>query len=102
MSSATNLFMELSMFRCPYCEKPGISPVRKAIMSPGLLATCLSCGESSTLRYTSWLIAMIPGSILMLIAMFVNSEAIEWSLNIIGIILMIVIPLLYAPLHKET
>ena len=83
------------------CEKRGISAVRKAIMSPGLLATCISCGGASTLRYASWLIAMIPGSILMIAAMFVSSESMEWSLNIIGVILMIVIPLLYAPLHRE-
>ena len=89
------------MFRCPHCEKPGISPVRKVILSPGLLATCNSCNATSTLRYASWLTGMIPGSIMMVAAMFVDSDSIEWSLNIIGVILMIVIPLLFAPLHKE-
>ena len=89
------------MFTCPHCEKPGISPERKAILSPGLLATCDSCSESSTLRYQSWLMGMIPGSILMIAAMFVGSESLEWSLNIAGVILMIIIPLLFAPLHKE-
>jgi hypothetical protein len=43
---------------------------------------------------------MIPGSILMVIAMFVESSEIEWSLNIAGIVLMIIIPLLFAPLVK--
>ena len=89
------------MFHCPHCEKPGISPVRKAILSPGLLATCKSCNGSSTLRYPSWLMGMLPGSILMIASMFVDSGSVEWSLNIIGIILMIIIPLLFAPLHKE-
>jgi len=89
------------MFHCPHCEKPGISPVRKAILSPGLLATCKSCNGSSTLRYPSWLMGMLPGSILMIAAMFVGSDSVEWSLNIIGVILMIIIPLLFAPLHKE-
>jgi len=89
------------MFTCPHCEKPGISPVRKAILSPGLLATCNSCSSSSSLRYPSWLMGMLPGSILMIAAMFVDSDSVEWSLNIIGVILMIIIPLLFAPLHKE-
>ena len=89
------------MFNCPHCEKPGISPVRKAILSPGLLATCNSCNQSSTLRYSSWLKGMIPGSIVMVASMFVESTSVEWSLSIVGFILMIAIPLKYAPLHKE-
>jgi hypothetical protein len=89
------------MFQCPHCEKPGISTVRKSILSPGMLATCHSCGGASTLRYASWLTGMVPGSLLMVAAMFVDSEAIEWSLNIIGVILMILVPMLFAPLHKE-
>lgn len=44
---------------------------------------------------------MIPGSILMIAAMFVDSETKEWSLNIVGVLLMIILPLLFAPLHKE-
>lgn len=44
---------------------------------------------------------MLPGTILMLAALLVDSASVEWSLNIIGIILMIVIPYLFTPLHKE-
>ena len=89
------------MFTCPHCEKPGISPVRKAILSPGLLATCKSCSQSSTLRYPTWIKGMLPGSVVMVASMFVESTSVEWSLSIVGFILMIVIPLLYSPLHKE-
>ena len=89
------------MFVCPHCDKPGISPLRKAILSPGLLATCNSCGGASSTRYPSWLAAMLPGSILMVAAMFVDSDSVEWSLNIFGLMLMIVIPFLFASLHKE-
>ncbi len=89
------------MFNCPHCEKPGISPLRKAILSPGFLATCNSCGASSSIRYRSWLPAMLPGSILMVMAMFVDSDLVEWSLSIFGLILMIVIPFWFTPLHKD-
>jgi hypothetical protein len=44
---------------------------------------------------------MLPGSGLMIAALFVDYEWIEWPLNIIGLMLMIVIPLLFTPLHKE-
>lgn len=89
------------MFQCPHCKKPGISTLRKTILSPGLLATCKSCSRTSGLRYPSWLLGMLPGSILMIAAMFVESASVEWSINIIGIVLMVIIPLLFAPLHKD-
>ena len=88
------------MFRCPHCEKPGISPLRKAILSPGLLATCNSCNEVSDIRYPPWLTAMLPGSALMIAAFFVHSESLEWYLNIAGVILMVMIPSIFTPLHK--
>jgi hypothetical protein len=44
---------------------------------------------------------MLPGSILMILAMFVDSVSAEWLLNGIGLILMIVIPLMFTPLHLE-
>ena len=90
------------MFRCPHCEKPSISPLRKAILSPGLLATCNSCSGASSIRYPSWLTAMLPGSVLMIAALFVASESLEWSLNIVGFLLMVIIPFIFTPLHKET
>jgi len=37
----------------------------------------------------------------MLAALFVASETAEWSLNIVGLILMILLPFLFTPLHKE-
>jgi hypothetical protein len=86
---------------CPHCKKDSISPFKKAILSPGLLATCKACGKPSTLRYKSWLIAMIPGSILLLAALFVDSKSIEWTLNIIGLLLIIILPYFFSPLHKE-
>ena len=89
------------MINCPHCEKQGISPLRKAILSPGLIAICKSCSSSSGLRYSSWLTAMLPGSVLMIVAMFADTDSVEWSLNLIGLILMIIIPLIFAPLHKE-
>jgi hypothetical protein len=44
---------------------------------------------------------MLPGSVLMIAALFVASESLEWVLNIVGFILMLVIPFLFSPLHKE-
>ncbi len=90
------------MFHCPHCDKPGISTLRKSVLSPGLRATCRTCGKLSGVRYASWLTAMIPGSALMLIALLVKSESLEWTLNIVGFLLMIAIPFLFVPLQKES
>jgi hypothetical protein len=89
------------MFHCPHCDKPGISSLRKAILSPGLLAICKSCSGLSGVRYSSWLIAMLPGTVLMIAALFVESDPLVWALNIVGLVLMIVIPWLFVPLHSE-
>ena len=89
------------MIRCPHCEQPGISPLRKAILSPGISAVCKSCGKPSGIGYPSWLTAMLPGSVLMVAALLVNSQRLEWTLNTAGFLLMIVIPLLFTPLRKE-
>jgi len=89
------------MFNCPHCNNPGISNLLKAVLSPGLHATCKICGKLSSVRYSSWLAAMIPGSILMLTALFVRAESLEWILNIVGVILMIAFPFLFTPLRKE-
>lgn len=89
------------MVTCPHCNKPGISKLRKAILSPGLTASCAQCGEIADITYTPWLKAMIPGSILMLIALFIDTEWLEYALNIIGFALMIIIPYFAVPLEKE-
>ena len=90
-----------TMIRCPHCEQPGIPPLRKAVMSPGLSAICTFCKKPSGIAYPSWLAAMIPGSVLMIAALFVQSERLEWIINIVGLLLMIVIPFLYTPLRKQ-
>jgi len=37
----------------------------------------------------------------MIAALFVTTESLQWCLNIVGFILMLVIPFLFTPLHKE-
>lgn len=44
---------------------------------------------------------MLPGSILMLAAMFISSELVALALNMFALIMIIMIPLWFAPLHKE-
>jgi hypothetical protein len=92
---------KIPMIRCPHCEQPGISPLRKAILSPGISAVCAVCGKPSSISYPSWVTSMLPGSVLMVAALLVHSERLEWTLNTVGFLLMIVIPLLFTPLRKQ-
>jgi len=47
-----------------------------------------------------WLAAMLPGTGLMIAALFVDSATLEWALNITGFLLMVVMPFLFTPLCK--
>ncbi|MCP4331987.1 MAG: hypothetical protein GY785_04980 [Gammaproteobacteria bacterium] len=44
---------------------------------------------------------MLPGTMLMIVALFMDSEPVEWALNLTGFALMIILPTLFTPLHKE-
>ncbi len=89
------------MIRCPHCDAPGIPGWRKAVMSPGMPATCKSCGQPADITYPAWLSAMLPGSALMLASLWADSTQLEWGLNISGLLLMIIIPYLFVPLQKS-
>ncbi len=92
----------MTKLNCPHCHQPGISPLRKLVMSPGMPASCSQCAAPSGITYRDWLVAMIPGTVLMVIALFVTEPVWEWSLNGAGLALMIAVPYRFAPLRKES
>ncbi len=89
------------MHTCPHCSQAAIPAWRKLVMSPGFPARCSSCGGESGITYPAWMLAMLPGTALMVAALFVQESLQEWLLNGIGILLMIVLPYWFAPLQKE-
>ena len=88
-------------FKCPHCEKPGITTLRKALLSPGMPATCKSCGKSIGVTYRSWIKAMLPGAAIMICAIFLKSDILMYGLSAVGFVLMIWFHLLFVPLVKE-
>ena len=44
---------------------------------------------------------MLPGSVLMVAALFVELGSLEWTLDITAMVMMIGLPLLFAPLHVD-
>jgi hypothetical protein len=91
----------MTKLNCPHCRQPGVSPLRKLVMSPGLPATCSLCDATSGITYRDWLTAMVPGTLLMIIALFMDEPMWEWTLNGFGLALMIAVPYWYAPLRKD-
>jgi len=44
---------------------------------------------------------MLTGSVLMIAALFVASDSLEWGLKFVGFMPMEVVPFVFTPLHKE-
>jgi hypothetical protein len=89
------------MYTCPHCEEQGITALRKVFLSPGMPATCKSCGEKIGVTYGSWIKAALPGAAVMIGALFIKSEVWMYGMSLLGFALMIGFHLLRVPLIKE-
>ena len=70
-------------------------------LSPGMPATCLSCGKSVAITYRHWGKAALPGAIVMIIAMFFKSNLLMYGLSTVGFGLMIWLQLQMVPLVAD-
>ena len=100
MEIVWNWFGE-KMYKCPHCEKPGITALRKAFLSPGMPATCKSCGKPIGITYRSWIKAALPGAVVMIGAIFLKPAILMYALSLVGFALMMWFHLLFVPLIKE-
>ena len=89
------------MYKCPHCEKPGITVLRKVFLSPGMPASCKSCGKKVGVTYASWIKAALPGAAVMIGAVFLKSELLMYGVSVIGFALMIWLHLLLVPLVED-
>ena len=63
--------------------------------------TCLSCGKSVAITYGHWGKAALPGAIVMIIAMFFESNLLMYGLSTVGFGLMIWLQLERVPLVAD-
>jgi hypothetical protein len=70
-------------------------------LSPGMPVTCLSCGKSVAITYRHWGKAALPGAIVMIIAMFFESNLLMYGLSTVGFGLMIWLHLERVPLVAD-
>lgn len=89
------------MYQCPYCGKPAISALRKTVLGPGVPVTCQACGKTIKITYPAWMKATLPGVLVMVAALFFESNLFVYGLSTVGLVLMIALHLLWVPLVKE-
>ncbi len=89
------------MYQCPYCGKPAISALRKTVLGPGVPVTCQACGKAIKITYPAWMKATLPGVLVMVAALFFESNLFVYGLSTVGLVLMIALHLLWVPLVKE-
>ena len=88
------------MYQCPHCGQPAISVLRKTFLGPGVPVACQSCQKNVTVTYPAWLKAAAPGAMVMIAALFFDSDLLVYGLSMAGLALMIGLHLLWVPLVK--
>jgi hypothetical protein len=89
------------MYQCPHCGKPAISALKKSVLGPGAPVACRSCGKPIKITFPAWAKAATPGAIVMIAALFFDSNLMVYGLSAVGLVLMIGLHLLWAPLVKD-
>ena len=95
--SKRSLMLRLS---CPHCEQACMSKLQKLFLAPTSLVSCKSCGRGVTLRWSHYLLVVVPG-VLMLVVL--NRYFAGFELFITGLVpvLLICILQLMLPLQKD-
>ena len=86
------------MYQCPHCHKKAVTVLRKIFLSPGMPAACRSCGRSVSVTYRHWLKAAWPGAAIMVLAMFLKSNLLMYTVSTAGFVLMTWMHLRMVPL----
>lgn len=86
------------MRKCPHCNQKGVTILRKIVLSPGMPATCKSCGKPVGVTYGDWIKAALPGAVVMISAAFLKSDLWMYCLSAVGLALMIWLQILLVPL----
>ena len=88
------------MFKCPHCNEPAVSWLRKMFLGPALPATCRSCGKKVGVPHTA-MIAVIPFGIAIVAARSIEPLAVKALLWIAGFLVMSVVHMLCIPLEPR-
>jgi hypothetical protein len=88
-------------FKCPHCQQPTISFWRRQIIGPTAPAECPNCHAEVFVTWASYW-TMIPFVVLWGMSEFVDSSALYWSLNALGLVLWFWLTNQFVPLIVRT
>jgi len=85
------------MYKCPHCNKPGISVWRKLWIGSAIPATCKQCGKKVGVPYATTF-AMIPFIFAIVLTGSVGPAMLRIATWVVGFLIMGVIQLKWVPL----
>jgi len=77
--------LPMKNFQCPNCHQPTISFWRRQIIAPNAPAECPNCKAEVVVTWSSYW-TLIPFAAFWAISEFVESSALYWSLNAVGLV----------------
>ena len=88
------------MYRCPHCDQPGISAMRKFCLGPAASATCRACGKRVGVPFAA-ILAAVPFIAAIVGATELDSWPARVGVLLAGFVIMSVIHLLWVPLIRR-
>lgn len=85
------------MHKCPHCQKPSISTIRKLCLGPALATRCKQCNNKVGVSYSKSFIATIPLFVALALSISYNSPI----PILIGFIITSIIYIKWVPLIKK-
>ncbi len=88
------------MVKCPYCERPAMTLLRKSGLGPGRVVHCQSCGKKVAAHWTV-ILAAIPAFLGGLTLMRSESMLRGIAAAVVGILLMALLHTFVVPLVRS-
>ena len=90
----------MTILKCPHCEKPGISMMRKLALGPAFPATCVSCKRRVGVPWWS-LLSGVPFVGALVVFAIADNAQLGVAALVLGGAAMLVIHGRYVPLEKR-
>lgn len=89
------------MYKCPHCNQPGVTKLRKACLGPALPTKCQACGGKVGVPYGPSIMALSPIFLAFFMFLFSNLILISIGLFVIGTVVSLILYLEWVPLEKR-
>ena len=87
--------------RCPHCGQDCVSSAQKIFMSPANSRSCRSCGGPVSLRWSHYLVVLVPAAILLALIGRTGLEGYQLVAAGAALVLAVALVQLLLPLVRE-